>query len=105
RVDPTALRALLTVALNIAYKGREGKKIGTAFVMGDVEDVLSRSKQLIINPFQCQDEKLRDIKNPEIWESVMEFAQMDGVFVLDENGIIVSAGRYIEVPATETVKT
>ncbi len=105
RVDPTALRALLTVALNIAYKGREGKKIGTAFVMGDVEDVLSRSKQLIINPFQCQDEKLRDIKNPEIWESVMEFAQMDGVFVLDEKGIIVSAGRYIEVPATETVKT
>ena len=27
----------------------------------------------------------------------MEFAQLDGVFVLDEDGIIVSAGRYLEV--------
>ncbi|MET1124466.1 MAG: diadenylate cyclase [Archaeoglobaceae archaeon] len=96
RVNPLALRATLMVAMNIAYKGREGKKIGTAFVMGDVEEVLKRSSQLILNPFQGHKEKDRDIKNPEIWESVMEFAQIDGVFVLDENGLIVSAGRYIE---------
>lgn len=101
RVDPEVLRAVLTVALNIAQKGREGRKIGTAFVIGDVEEVLSRSNQLVINPYEGHKESDRNIKNPENWESVMEFAQIDGVFVLDENGFIVSCGRYIETSAKD----
>lgn len=101
RVDPDALQATLTVAINIAHKGREGRKIGTAFVMGDVEEVLSRSSQLIINPYEGHKESDRDIKNPENWESVMEFSQIDGVFVVDEKGIIVSCGRYIEASAKD----
>ncbi len=101
RVDAEALRATLTVALNIAHKGREGRKIGTAFVMGDVEEVMNRSSQLIINPYEGHKESDRDIKNPENWESVMELAQIDGVFVLDEKGIIVACGRYIEASAKE----
>ncbi len=103
RVNPVALRAVLTIALNIAYKGREGRKVGTAFVIGDVDEVLKRSSQLILNPYQGHREKDRDIKNPETWESVMEFAQLDGVFVMDENGIIVAAGRYIEASAKDLV--
>jgi DNA integrity scanning protein DisA with diadenylate cyclase activity len=101
RVDAEAFRAVLTVALNIAHKGREGRRIGTAFVIGDVEEVMNRSSQLVINPYEGHKEADRDIKNPENWESVMEFAQIDGVFVLDENGLIVACGRYIEASAKE----
>ncbi len=101
RIDPEAFKAALAISLNIANKGREGRKIGTAFVMGDVEEVLKRSSQLIINPFQGHDEKERDMKNPETWESIMEFAQLDGVFIVDERGIIISAGRYIESSARD----
>jgi DNA integrity scanning protein DisA with diadenylate cyclase activity len=101
RVSPEAFKSVLTVALNIANRGREGKKIGTAFVMGDVEEVLKRSAQIILNPYEGHDENDRDIKNPETWESVMEFAQLDGVFVVDENGIIIAAGRYIEASPKE----
>ena len=97
RVNPAVLRAVLTIALNIAHKGREGKKIGTAFVVGDVEEVLKRSNPLILNPYKGHPEKERDITNPETWESVMEFAQLDGVFVIGEDGIIEAAGRYLEV--------
>ncbi len=97
RVNPNVLKAVLTVAINIAQKGREGKRIGTGFVIGDVEEVLKRSRQLVINPYECHGIEEKDIKNPANWESVMEFAQLDGVFVLDEDGIIVSAGRYLEV--------
>ncbi len=97
RVNPNALKAVLNVAISIAQKGREGKKIGTGFIIGDVEEVLKRSKPLVINPYECYGIEERDIKNPANWESVMEFAQLDGVFVLDEDGIIVSAGRYLEV--------
>ena len=97
RVNPNVLKAVLNVAINIAHKGREGKKIGTGFVIGDVDEVLKRSRQLVINPYECHNVDEKDIKNPSNWESVMEFAQLDGVFVLDEDGIIVAAGRYLEV--------
>ncbi len=97
RVHPKVLRAVLNVAMSIAQKGREGRKIGTAFVIGDVEEVLKRSRQLILNPYECHPPNERDITNPATWESVREFAQLDGVFVIDETGIIVAAGRYLEV--------
>jgi len=101
RVDADAFRAVLTVALNIAQKGREGRRVGTAFVMGDVEEVMSRSSQLVINPYEGHREEDRDIKDPKNWESVMEFAQIDGVFVLDEKGIIKACGRYIDASAKD----
>lgn len=97
RVHPKVLRAVLNVAMSIAQKGREGRKIGTAFVIGDVEEVLKRSRQLILNPYECHPPIERDITNPATWESVREFAQLDGVFVIDETGIIVAAGRYLDV--------
>jgi len=101
RIDPRVMRAVLTVALSIAQKGREGKPIGTAFVIGDVEEVLRRSRQLITNPYHGHPDSERDIKDPANWESIREFAQLDGVFIIDEKGMIVSAGRYIEVPAKD----
>ncbi|AEA48110.1 DNA integrity scanning protein DisA nucleotide-binding domain protein [Archaeoglobus veneficus] len=101
RVDLKVMRAVLSVALSIAQKGREGKPVGTAFVIGDVDEVMKRSRQLIINPYQGHSDAVRDIKDPSNWESVREFAQLDGVFILDEKGLIVAAGRYIEVSARE----
>ncbi len=101
RVDPRVIRAVLTVALSIAQKGREGRPIGTAFVIGDVEEVLKRSRQLITNPYHGHPESERDIKDPANWESIREFAQLDGVFILNEKGFIISAGRYIEVSARD----
>ena len=101
RVDSRVMKAVLAVALSIAQKGREGKPVGTGFVIGDVEEVLKRSRQLILNPYQGHPESARDIKDPANWESVREFAQLDGVFVLDEKGSIVAAGRYIEVSAKD----
>ena len=101
RVEPRVIRALLSVSLSIAHKGREGKPIGTAFVVGDVEEVLKRSRQLIINPYKGHPESVRDVKDPANWESIREIAQLDGVFVVDEKGYIVSAGRYIEVQAKD----
>jgi DNA integrity scanning protein DisA with diadenylate cyclase activity len=97
RVNPKVLKAVLNVAFSIAHGGREGKQIGTAFVIGDVKEVLKRSRQLILNPYEGHPEKDRYIVDPATWESVREFAQLDGVFVIDKDGLIISAGRYLEV--------
>ncbi len=97
RVDATALKAILSLALEIGREGREGKKVGTAFIIGDTEEVLRRSHQLILNPFQGHSDEERDIKNRAHWETIKEFAQIDGVFIVNDKGIIISAGRYLDV--------
>jgi diadenylate cyclase len=97
RVDPTALKAVLRLALELGREGREGKKVGTAFIVGDTNEVLKRSHQLILNPYKGHAEDMRDIKNRSHWETIKEFAQIDGVFIVDEKGMIVSAGRYLDV--------
>jgi DNA integrity scanning protein DisA with diadenylate cyclase activity len=101
RVDQEILRAILNISVSLAAKGREGKSIGTAFVIGDVREVLRRSRQLVINPFEGHSAEVRNVKDPFIWETIKEFAQLDGVFVIDEDGTVISAGRYLDVSASD----
>lgn len=96
-VSREVLHAVLTLALEIAVEGREGRAIGTAFIIGEPEEIFKHSHQAILNPYQGQPAALRDIKNKDNWESVKEFAQLDGVFVVDKSGEIRSAGRYLDV--------
>lgn len=49
-LDAEVLEQVVTLALEIAREGREGRKIGTLFVIGDSENVLEHSKPLIYDP-------------------------------------------------------
>ena len=40
----------MELAVEIAREGREGRKIGTLFAVGDHEEVLARSRPLILDP-------------------------------------------------------
>ncbi|KAF1078691.1 diadenylate cyclase [Methanogenium sp. MK-MG] len=95
------MTAVLQLALEIAVEGREGHSIGTAFIIGNIEEILSHSHSAIINPYQGHRKEVRDITDRSNWESVKEFAQLDGVFVVDTTGSIQSAGRYIDVRGDE----
>jgi len=98
RVYPETFRNALRLSLGISMKGREGKKVGTAFIIGDEEEVLSRSHQMIINPFKGQDAGSEiNLNKKENWETLMGFAQLDGVFIVSDNGKIIAAGRYLDV--------
>lgn len=99
RIDPFALHSTITLAMEIGREGREGQPIGTAFIVGDEMEVMRRSHQLILNPFEGHPVEVRDIKNRENWETIKEFAQLDGVFIISSDGIILSAGRYLDVDA------
>ncbi|MDD4568160.1 DisA bacterial checkpoint controller nucleotide-binding protein [Methanoculleus chikugoensis] len=96
-VPREVLHAALSLALEIAVEGREGRAIGTAFIIGDPEEIFRHSHQAILNPYQGQPGTLRDLKNRDNWESVKEFAQLDGVFVIDKTGEVRAAGRYLDV--------
>ena len=91
-----ARHAVLSLALEMSREGREGRAIGTAFIMGDSEELKRWSHQGVLNPYEGHPESVRDVRMKENWESVKEFAQLDGVFILDKNGIIAAAGRYLD---------
>ncbi|MDY6864542.1 MAG: diadenylate cyclase [Halobacteriota archaeon] len=93
RVDPEVTQAVLGIALKLAVEGYEGRSIGTAFIIGDTEEVLKRSYQSVINPFEGHTVNIKDTSN---WSSMKGFAQLDGMFVIDEEGKVLNAGRYIE---------
>ncbi|MDY0385628.1 MAG: diadenylate cyclase [Methanolobus sp.] len=101
RISSELLRAILKVAFDISNTGREGKQIGTAFIVGDVEEVMMRSHQMILNPYTGQNEEDKDILDRRNWESIKEFAQLDGVFVISEDGKVEAAGRYLDVDARD----
>jgi diadenylate cyclase len=97
RIKPEVMSAVMKISFDIALAGREGKKIGAAFIVGDSEEVMKRSHQIILNPYEGHEEIHRNILDKKNWESIKEFAQLDGVFVIDETGYIHAAGRYLDV--------
>jgi DNA integrity scanning protein DisA with diadenylate cyclase activity len=44
------LESLLELAVEIAREGREGRRVGTLFTLGDEDAVLARSRPLILDP-------------------------------------------------------
>ncbi len=96
RVDPEVLNSVLELAVELAREGREGRKIGTLFTVGDAENVLRLSRPLILDPLFGHPEELKHISSPDIRETVKELAQLDGAFVIDDRGVVVSAARYLE---------
>ncbi|MCZ7400432.1 MAG: diadenylate cyclase [Candidatus Methanoperedens sp.] len=103
-VSEQVFEAVIKIAMEIRSEGREGRAIGTAFILGDSANVMAKSKQLILNPFQGYKREERNITDPEICDNIKEFAQLDGVFVISGEGVVEAAGRYITMD-TGLVKT
>ncbi len=88
---------MLNIAIEISREGREGHAIGTAFIIGDVANVMAKSRQLVLNPFEGHSREKRSITDPETRDNIKEFAQLDGVFVVASDGVVEAAGRYITI--------
>ncbi len=95
--NPLVIRAVLTIACQISVEGREGKPVGTAFIVGDSDEVLQRSRQLILNPVSGHPRDELSIMNPAMTEYFKELAQLDGAFVISDDGVVEAAGRYISI--------
>lgn len=94
-IAPAVFEHTLNLAIEIGNKGKEGKAIGTIFVLGDEEKVLQLSKQMIINPFKGYEPSERNVLNPALKETIRELSSVDGAFVIAGNGEIITAGRYL----------
>jgi diadenylate cyclase len=94
------LKAVVDVAVEIGREGREGKNVGTLIVVGDVRNVLGRSRTLGFDPFKGYRRKERNLRDPRVREAIKEIAQMDGAFVVARDGTVEAACRIIDAPNT-----
>lgn len=101
-VLPEVFEEVLGIALELAMRGREGKPVGTTFIIGDEKKVLKYSKQMIINPFKGYAPRDRNILSRGLRETIREFAAIDGAFVIGRDGQILTAGCYLGVGADQS---
>jgi diadenylate cyclase len=94
--DPAVLDALIELAVEIAREGREGRRIGTLFTLGDEEAVLAKSRPLILDPLAGHPESLRHVNDTNLRGTIKELAQLDGAFVVSGAGVFVAACRYLD---------
>lgn len=94
-ISRKVLEEVISLAVEIAREGREGRKIGTMFVVGDAEQTMKHSTSLILDPLWGHPREVKNIGDPSLRETVKELAQLDGAFIVDDDGTVLSAGRYI----------
>jgi diadenylate cyclase len=102
-VNTRVLKQVVSLAVEIAREGREGRKIGTLFVVGDSGEVMRRSKPMILDPLQGHPDEDKYVEDPNTRETVKELAQLDGAFVVSNAGVVLSAARYIDA-ASDSLK-
>jgi DNA integrity scanning protein DisA with diadenylate cyclase activity len=98
--DPEILESLIELAVEIAREGREGRRIGTLFTLGDEDAVLAKSRSLILNPLEGHPESVRHITDPNLRGTIKELAQLDGGFVISGAGVAIAACRYLDAAAS-----
>ena len=99
-ISSTVLESVFNIAVEIAREGREGKPVGTSFIIGFSKDVLAKSKQLIHNPVEGIPTNERMITYPDFSNNIKELAQLDGAFVVSGTGVVEAACRFLIADAS-----
>ena len=99
KVPLETLRIVVDLACDIGREGREGKPVGTLFVVGNHRKVMELSQEQVHDPFRGYPKTERSIRNPRVRESIKELAQIDGAFVISSDGLAIAAGRHLRASA------
>lgn len=100
QVPLETLRSVVDLAVEIGREGREGKPVGTLFIVGHHRKVLTLTHEQVHDPFRGYSARERMIRDSRVRESIKEIAQLDGAFIISADGIVQSAGRNVDAPAT-----
>ncbi len=92
------LRLVIELALEIAREGREGKPVGTMFIVGDVRNVKKYCRPMGLDPFKRVPKEQRKLRSHRIREEIKELAQLDGAFIIDEKGYIEASRQWVGTP-------
>lgn len=94
-VDSDVVERVVEIACELGCSGREGRSVGTTFVVGDTEHVMEHSRQLILNPFRGYSEMERNLLHADLEETVKELATVDGAFIIRGDGVIEACAVHL----------
>ena len=97
-VSPEVLERVIGIAMELSVEGREGRPVGTLFVLGDSGKVEDMTKPLVLNPFYGYKNEDRNVLSPFMDETVKEYSGLDGGFVVRGDGVLLSAGSLVHAP-------
>ena len=101
RVPLDTLKTAVDLAVDIGREGREGKPVGTLFVVGDHRKVMKLCHPLGFDPVKGYSVDERKVGDSKVRESIKEIAQLDGATIVSAQGTIVAACQYISAPAAD----
>jgi DNA integrity scanning protein DisA with diadenylate cyclase activity len=101
RVPLDTLQTVVNLALEVGREGREGKPVGTLFVVGDTTKVRKMCHVTGFDPMRGYSRKERNLNSARVREGIKEIAQMDGAIIIAADGTVEAAAQYIDAPATD----
>ncbi len=105
RVPLQTIKTVVDLAAQIGRECREGKPVGTLFVVGDTRRVLEHSNDSGVDPFRGYNKKHRNLLDAKVQEDAKEIAQLDGAFIISSDGIIERSRQMLEVSHEELTMT
>jgi len=99
KVPLDTLKTVVDMSVEIGREGREGKPVGTLFVVGDSRKVLASSHPVGFDPVRGYSRKERNLDDPRVREGIKEIAQLDGAIIVSAEGFVEAAARYIDASA------
>jgi DNA integrity scanning protein DisA with diadenylate cyclase activity len=99
KVPLETLKLVVDLAVEIGREGREGKPVGTLFVVGDTRKVIQSSHSAGFDPVRGYSRAERRLTDPRVREGIKEIAQLDGAFLIGPDGTVEAAARYIDASA------
>jgi DNA integrity scanning protein DisA with diadenylate cyclase activity len=105
KVPLDTLKLVVDLAVEIGREGREGKQIGTMFVVGDHRKVLDDSRPAGFDMVKGYSRKDRNISDARVREGIKELAQLDGCFVISSDGTVEASARIVDTSPVELTMT
>jgi len=94
-VNTEVLSYVIDLAIELGYEGVEGKSIGAIFVIGDSDNVMKLSRPISYDPFE---KSYANIMDENARSAIKALAKLDGAFVINNDGQIIAASRYLDAP-------
>lgn len=92
------LKTVIDLAVEIGREGREGKAVGTMFVVGDTRKVLSHCQPAGFDPVKGYSRSERDLHDARVREAIKEVAVLDGGFIINSDGTVEKAAQLVDAP-------
>jgi DNA integrity scanning protein DisA with diadenylate cyclase activity len=92
------LKTVIDLAVEIGREGREGKAVGTMFVVGDIRKVTLHCQPAGFDPVKGYARGERDLHDPRVREAIKEVAVLDGAFIVNAEGIVEKAAQLVDAP-------